>query len=71
MPRVSIPVRRAKGLLTGFTDSQIEFVFSEIHRVLRNNGLFLSCVRNNVKAISFFNKEYLYSKLNGFQVDSC
>lgn len=54
----------------GFIDSQIEFVFSEIHRVLRNNGLFLSCVRNDVEAISFFNRGYLYSRLNGFQVDS-
>ncbi|MBI5044249.1 MAG: class I SAM-dependent methyltransferase [Nitrospirae bacterium] len=54
----------------GFSNSQIEFVFSEIHRVLRNNGLFLSCVRNDVEAISFFNKGYLYSRLAGFQVDS-
>lgn len=54
----------------GFSDLQIDFVFSEIHRVLRNNGLFLSCVRNGVEAISFFNEKYLYSRLDGFQVDS-
>lgn len=54
----------------GFSDLQIDFVFSEIHRVLRNNGLFLSCVRNDVEAISFFNERYLYSRLDGFQVDS-
>lgn len=53
----------------GFSDLQIDFVFSEIQRVLRNNGLFLSCVRNDVEAISFFNKAYLYSKLNGFKVN--
>ena len=54
----------------GFSDVQIEFVFSEIHRVLRSNGLFLSCVRTDVETGSFFNEGYLYSRLNGFRMES-
>jgi len=52
----------------GFTDSQIEYVFSDIHRVLRADGLFLSCVRIDVS--SFFSENYLRSKLGRFRVEN-
>jgi SAM-dependent methyltransferase len=52
----------------GFTGPQIEYAFSEIHRVLRVGGLFLACVRVDVSG--FFNERYFRSRLNTFNMES-
>ncbi len=52
----------------GFTVSQIEYAFSEIRRVLRVGGLFLACVRIDVRG--FFDERFLRSRLNTFSIES-
>jgi SAM-dependent methyltransferase len=52
----------------GFTVSQIEYVFSEIHRVLRVGGLFLACIRIDVGSV--FDEIFLRARLNIFRIEN-
>ena len=52
----------------GFTVSQIEYAFSEIHKALRAGGLFLACVRVDVRG--FFDERFLRSRLSTFRIES-
>lgn len=54
----------------GFTEIKIEYIFSEINRVLQHNGLFLACVRTDKEVSSFFDEKYIRSKLKMFHINT-
>jgi SAM-dependent methyltransferase len=54
----------------GFTEIKIEFIFSEIYRVLQHNGLFLACVRTDKEVSSFFDERYVRAKLKMFHINT-
>ncbi|MBI3378351.1 MAG: class I SAM-dependent methyltransferase [Nitrospirae bacterium] len=54
----------------GFSETEIEYIFSEIYRVLQHNGLFLACVRTGKEVSSFFDERYIRSKLKMFHINT-
>ena len=54
----------------GFTEIKIEYIFSDINRVLQHNGLFLACVRISKEVSSFFDERYIRSKLKRFHINT-